>query len=102
MLYATLGGVNIQSGVGAGMTRSEIQSKVMEIAAEVFELEPEELQGDKHIIDELGASSVMRLEFIVMLERGFSFQFVPEEIEVAQNLNEVVEVVERILLRKSA
>jgi acyl carrier protein len=84
------------------MTRNDIQAKVMKIAGEVFELEPSELQGDKHIIDELGASSVMRLEFIVMLERGFGTQFVPEEIEVAQNLNQVTDVVERILQRKSA
>jgi acyl carrier protein len=84
------------------MTRNDIQAKVMEIAGEVFELESSELQWDKHIIDELGASSVMRLEFIVMLERGFGMQFVPEEIEVAQNLNQVVDVVERIIQRKSA
>lgn len=84
------------------MTRNEIESKVMKIAGEVFELEPEELQGDKHIIDELGASSVMRLEFIVMLERGFGLQFVPEEIEVAENLNGVVDVVEQVVRRNSA
>ncbi len=84
------------------MTRNEIQSKVMTIAGETFELDEAELLGDKHIIDELGASSVMRLEFIVMLERGFGCQFVPEEIEVAQNLNEVVDVVERIIRKKSA
>lgn len=84
------------------MTRDEIRSKVMQIAGEVFELEPNELQGDKHIIDELGASSVMRLEFIVMLERGFRLQFVPEEIEVAQNLDEVVEVVETFVRRKTS
>ncbi|WP_225408898.1 acyl carrier protein [Stigmatella hybrida] len=83
------------------MTRDEIRSKVMQIAGEVFELEPEELQGDKHIIDELGATSVMRLEFIVMLERGFGLQFVPEEIEVAQNLDEVVGVVETFVRRKT-
>ncbi|SEN27524.1 acyl carrier protein [Stigmatella aurantiaca] len=84
------------------MTRDEIRSKVMQIAGEVFELEPEELQGDKHIIDELGATSVMRLEFIVMLERGFGLQFVPEEIEVAQNLDEVVGVVETFVRRKAS
>ncbi|SEU26011.1 acyl carrier protein [Stigmatella erecta] len=84
------------------MTRDEIRSKVMQIAGEVFELEPQELQGDKHIIDELGATSVMRLEFIVMLERGFGLQFVPEEIEVAQNLDEVVGVVETFVRRKAS
>nr|CAL48954.1 acyl carrier protein [Stigmatella aurantiaca Sg a15] len=84
------------------MTRDEIRSKVMQIAAEIFELEPEALLGDKHIVDELGATSVLRLEFIVMLERGFKFQFNPEEIEVAQNLNEVVDVVEKLLRGKGS
>lgn len=83
------------------MPSDEIRAKVMKVASEVFELEPSELQGDKHIIDELGATSVMRLEFIVMLERAFETQFVPAEVEVAQTLNEVVDVLER-LLRKGA
>jgi len=76
------------------MVVESTRTQVLEITADVFGFEPEELNDQQHLIDDLDATSVMRLEYLVALERHFSIQFDPEKIEATQRLGQVIEVVQ--------
>jgi acyl carrier protein len=73
----------------------DVRAVVMSIASEVFEIEPGELQEDQHLEDDLGTTSVMRLDFLVSLERRLGLQFDVAEAERAMRLSEVIAVVQK-------
>jgi acyl carrier protein len=75
------------------MVVESIRVEILDITADVFGFEPNELNDQQHLIDDLDATSVMRLEYLVALERHFSIQFDPERIEATQRLGQVIDVV---------
>lgn len=75
---------------------------VMSIASEVFEIDPDELREDQHLEDDLGTTSVMRLDFLVSLERRFDILFDASGVEKAMRLSEVIAVVQQYVERKPA
>lgn len=80
----------------------DTHARVMALAAEVLELDPAEIRDDMHLIDDLATTSVMRLEFLVALERDFDIHFKPAEIEAAQRLGEIAAVVDRYVQGKAS
>ena len=74
------------------MSETHIETKVKEIARRIFEVDPPELEGRASLIDDLGASSVSRLEFLVELERTFDLQLDVAEIETASTIPEVIQL----------
>ncbi|MEM9454115.1 MAG: acyl carrier protein [Myxococcota bacterium] len=78
------------------MKINDIDNQIKEIAEEVLELDPEELVGDLHLADDLNVSSVIRLEFLVALERKFGVRF-DSRIEGVQRISELVPMVETLL-----
>jgi acyl carrier protein len=80
----------------------DISSQVRSVAMEVFELDAGQVEDSHHLEHDLGTTSVLRLEFLVALERRFGVQFNTEEIESAERMSEVADAVKRALARTSA
>lgn len=57
------------------MTEDEIRAAVTETALEVFELEPDEVEGDTSLEGELHVDSLQKLEFITALEKRFGVRY---------------------------
>lgn len=83
------------------LSREEVRSKVFKLASDIFELEPDEITEDKHIVDDFQASSVMRLEYLVMLERQFAIKFDIARVEDTGRFGELIDVVLDHLARRS-
>lgn len=80
----------------------EVRSAVINIAADVFEISPDELRDEQHLEDDLGTTSVMRLDFLVSLERRFGIQFDADGAEKAMRIGEVVTLVKQYVDQKGA
>lgn len=79
------------------MEQAEALSAVIQIAEEVFEVQPPVAVPHAHLVDDLGATSVTRLEFLVALERRFDVQLDHQEVERADTLDQVASVLRRRL-----
>ena len=80
------------------MTQVDIEKAVKQIAENVFEVDSKTVADRGHLIDDLGATSITKLEFLAELERRFDLQLNLEEIELAGTLNEVAEALGKRLL----
>ena len=56
-----------------------VLDKVMEMVAEQFMLEPEEINADTVFVDDLGADSLDVVELTMALEQEFNLPDTPEE-----------------------
>jgi acyl carrier protein len=77
------------------MTRAEIQTRVREVAADVFEVTPEEVGPDASPDDVVAWDSVHHLSLVLALEEEFGVQLEPEEIEGMTSVAAIVSVIER-------
>jgi acyl carrier protein len=81
-------------------TRDEVRTRVLQLASDIFDLDPDEISEGKDLVADLGASSVMRLEYLVMLERQFAIKFDVSRIEASGRLSEVIDLVMEHLARQ--
>jgi acyl carrier protein len=80
----------------------DILSQVRSVALEIFELDAAQLQDSDHLEHDLGTTSVLRLEFLVALERRFHVEFNVQEIESAERISEVADAVKHAIDRTRA
>lgn len=71
------------------MTQVEIEKVVKEIASSVFEVDPQAVGDRGDLVEDLGATSITKIEFLVALERQFDLQLDIQEIELAGTINRV-------------
>lgn len=72
------------------MNTNSIEQVVKDIAERTFEVDRAVVTGESRIREDLGASSLTRLEFLIALERHFDIQLDLEEMSSAATLDEVV------------
>lgn len=75
------------------MNREEILTQVIEMVAEVAELEVEEVSADANLPDELGIDSLMGLEILVMVERSFGAKLQEEQLQLMTTPDKITELI---------
>lgn len=79
------------------MAKGDLRSEVFEIAAEVFEAEVSDLDESTRFDEDLAATSVLLLDFLVNLERELGVPFDDREIREARDLGAVLGRVKKIV-----
>jgi acyl carrier protein len=78
------------------MTEAEIRSLVENAALEVFELEPDEIDGDPSFAD-LDVDSLRKLEFIASIEQQLGIRVSATDGSRMDSLSDMVRVVQHQL-----
>ena len=81
------------------MARS-IQDEVLEIVAMVIEKEVKDIPLDAHLIQDVGADSMMALEILAALEKKYRIVIPEEKLKTMTTVNKIVEMVETAKKRK--
>lgn len=61
------------------MSDEELRRKVVEVLAEEFELNPEQMRPDATLYDELGLDSLDAVDMVVVLEKTFKMKLTDEK-----------------------
>jgi len=61
------------------MTDEQIKEQIVEVLAEEFELDPEELRPEAKLYDDLGLDSLDAVDMVVALEKNFGMKMTDEE-----------------------
>ena len=71
--------------------------KVREILCDQLDLDPEDINLDTDIIDDLGADSLDLVDFVMSLEEEFDKEIPDEDIENIKTIGDVVSYIENSL-----
>lgn len=78
-------------------SREQIQSKLIEILAEMFELEPADIRADSELYDELDIDSIDAVDLIVRLKEITGKKVEPEEFKEIRTVSDVVDAIEDLV-----
>ena len=73
-----------------------MKEDVLQIIAEQFDIEVEELSDDMSFVDDLDADSIQIMELIMELEDHFDTEIDEEEIESMQTIGDVIAYIENM------
>lgn len=74
------------------MARS-VQEEVLEIVATVIEKDKGEIPLDAHLIQDVGADSMMALEILAALEKKYRIAVPEEKLKEMTTVNKIVQMV---------
>ena len=79
------------------METKQIQSKIKEIIAEMFEVKPEDVSGDKPFKQMANYTSMRALEFLAKLETEFNIIIDPDVLPQMTSVDASTKVVEGLV-----
>ena len=75
------------------MTKEQILTRVREILVESFELEPEDVRPDAHLIDDLDLDSIDAIDLAVSLEENTGLDVSEDELREIRRVQDVVDLI---------
>ncbi|ADP31143.1 acyl carrier protein [Bacillus atrophaeus] len=72
----------------------EKKEKLIEMIAEILEVEPEEIKDDTDLVEELDADSMMALEILASVEKEFQIKIPEEELQNFTTINNIISIIE--------
>jgi acyl carrier protein len=79
------------------MPDQEIRRRIAQIMAEEFELEPELLQPDASLYEDLGLDSLDAVDMVVALEKAFEMKLTDEEaVRAVRTLEDLFQLIIRL------
>ncbi len=86
-----------KSSAGSFVLREPIHYEIREILAEIFEVEPERIKDNDHLVEKLGADSLMALELVTKLEERYDIKIESEDFPKMTTLDSTVELVKHLM-----
>ena len=74
----------------------ERTAEIRDIAADIFSVEPEEVEAAASFVDDLEADSLLAIELLTQLEKRFNVRINESEVPRMSNLRATYEVVAEI------
>ena len=85
------------------ISEEQVRRRVMQIMAEEFELEPELLQPDATLYEDLGLDSLDAVDMVVALEKAFGMKMTDEEaVRAVRTLGDLFDLVCRLKNQQAA
>ncbi len=79
------------------MTREKIYEELKKQLIELFEIPEEKIRPEAKLYDDLDLDSIDAVDMIVQLQKVIEKRFKPEDFKNVRTVNDVVDVVEKIL-----
>lgn len=71
-------------------------NKIIEIVADILELEEDEVKVDALILDDLGADSIAVMEIVMELESEFDVEVVTEDITELKTVSDIENYISKL------
>ena len=78
----------------------KILQEVLSIVSTVIEKDPKDIPLDAHLVQEVGADSMMALEILAAMEKKYKIIVPEEKLKEMTTVNKIVEMVETAKKRK--
>ncbi|MBN3859662.1 acyl carrier protein [Neisseriaceae bacterium PsAf] len=78
------------------MQEQEILQQVRQWLEELFEIDPEEVQMDTHLFEDLDIDSIDAIDLIVKIRNETGKQVKPEQFKEVRYIKDVVKIIESL------
>lgn len=85
------------SAVSKGITKDEIVARISRVLIDSFDLAPEQLRPDAHLIDDLDLDSIDAIDLVVSLEEDTGLDVSEDELRSLRVIQDIVDLVYRKL-----
>ncbi|MGX9416882.1 acyl carrier protein [Vibrio sp. RC27] len=84
------------------MEELKVFELIKDAMVELFELEPNSITRDAHIVDDLDLDSIDAVDLIVHLQRQTDIKIKPEEFKSVRTVDDIVNVVMKLIDKSEA
>ena len=77
------------------MSKVNVEEKVRDLVAELFEIKRDEINLDSRFVEDLGADSLENVEMIMALDEAFGLEIPDEDAEKLLTVREAVEYIQK-------
>lgn len=74
------------------MAEQRIEEEVTALIADIIEAEPEKLDRDAHLVEDLGMDSMMALEILAAIEKKYKIKLPEEDLPKITSVNRAIEL----------
>ncbi len=79
------------------ITREAIETKVREILVLLFELNPDDIQLDSQLYDDLDIDSIDAVDLVVELKKMTGQKIKPEDFKNVRSVRDIIDAVEELM-----
>jgi acyl carrier protein len=79
---------------------ADVRKEVLAIVSMVIEKAPDQIPPDAHLVQDIGADSMMALEILAALEKKYKIIIPEEKLKDLTTLNKIIELAESSLKKK--
>lgn len=77
------------------VSREEIRTKVVDLIAKSFKLDPATITDEKSFMDDLGADSLETVELVMALEEEFGTEISDEDAEKIKTVGDAIDFISK-------
>jgi len=77
------------------MSTLNAEQEVKELIADIIEMDPNEIDPNAHLVEDLGMDSMMALEILAALEKRYKIKLPEEELPKITTVNRVIELTKK-------
>lgn len=77
------------------MPAGNVDEQVLELIADIIEMEPSKIDANAHLVEDLGMDSMMALEILASIEKKFRIKVPEEDLPKITSVNRVIELTKK-------
>jgi len=77
------------------MVERTIDQDVLALIADIIEMEPEKIEPNAHLVEDLGMDSMMALEILAAIEKKYKIKIPEEDLPKITTVNRAVELTKK-------
>ena len=77
------------------MSTINVEQEVRDLIADIIEMDPNEIDPNAHLVEDLGMDSMMALEILAALEKKYKIKLPEQELPKITTLNRATELVKK-------
>ena len=77
------------------MPVGNVDQQVLELIADILEMEPDKIDPNAHLVEDLGMDSMMALEILASIEKKFRIKVPEEDLPKITSVNRVIELTKK-------
>lgn len=76
-------------------TAVTVEKEVRELIADIIEMDPQSIDPNAHLVEDLGMDSMMALEILASMEKKFKIRIPEEDLPKITTLNKAIELAKK-------
>lgn len=77
------------------MVAGNVDQQVLELIADILEMEPGKIDANAHLVEDLGMDSMMALEILASIEKKFRIKVPEEDLPKITSVNRAIELTKK-------